>query len=190
MQEHEKTGGNAPIPDVLKEIASACDGKINEVGILPDGSGFATMSMPLRPDHWIYGKEFNGEYEAPPMVFRMGAESRAVVDVFDHSGAKQKPSVVELEEILAHTPAGAASIRPDGSIVVGMTREEMAEKIREAGKYAVRSATMQGKEMDFDPDALLQNLVVGFLGYWTEDGLSGCDDWANPPRFRKPKTAD
>lgn len=44
------------------------------------------------------------------------------------SGAKQKPSlkrlaaVVELEEILAHTPAGAASIRPDGSIVVGMTR--------------------------------------------------------------------
>ena len=130
MQEHEKTGGNAPIPDVLKEIASACDGKINEVGILPDGSGFATMSMPLCPDHWIYGKEFNGEYEAPPMVFRMGAESRAVVDVFDHSGAKQKPSVVvlvarQLEEILAHTPAGAASIRPDGSIVVGMTRSHL-----------------------------------------------------------------
>lgn len=26
-----------------------------------------------------------------------------------------------------------------------------------------------------DPDAVLQNLVVGFLGYWTPDGLSDLD---------------
>ena len=38
---------------------------------------------------------------------------------------------------------------------------------------------MNGKEMDFDPGALLQNLVVGMLGYWTENGLSS-DEWANP----------
>jgi hypothetical protein len=60
-----------------------------------------------------------------------------------------------------------------------LTRDEWAEKINEAGKYAVRCATMNGKEQDFDPDALLQNLVVGFLGYWTENGLSS-DDFANP----------
>ena len=165
MQEHEKTGGNAPIPDVLKEIASACDGKINEVGILPDGSGFATMSMPLCPDHWIYGKEFNGEYEAPPMVLKMGASERI------HLGIST-PAPIDLQGVSYVIPAEA------------LTKEQMADKIRQAGKYAVRSATMQGKEMDFDPDALLQNLVVGFLGYWTEDGLSRIDDWANPPRFR------
>ena len=59
--------------------------------------------------------------------------------------------------------------------------------IRLAGKYAVRCATMNGKEMDFDPDALLQNLVVGFLGYFTEDGLDHEDDWANPPHLQKAK---
>jgi hypothetical protein len=62
-----------------------------------------------------------------------------------------------------------------------MTRTEFAAKIREVGKYATRCATMNGKEMDFDPDALLNNLVVGLLGYWTESGLSS-DEWANPPQ--------
>jgi hypothetical protein len=46
-----------------------------------------------------------------------------------------------------------------------LDKRKMADLIRAAGKYAVRCATMNGKEMDFDPDALLQNLVVGFLGY-------------------------
>ena len=55
----------------------------------------------------------------------------------------------------------------------------MADRVRAAGKYAVRCATMNGKEMDFDPDALLQNLVTGFLGYHTENGLSDDED-ANP----------
>lgn len=56
---------------------------------------------------------------------------------------------------------------------------EIAEKIRAAGRYAYRSATMSGKEPDLDPDALVQNFIVGLLGYWTPDGLSS-DDWANP----------
>ena len=51
-------------------------------------------------------------------------------------------------------------------------RQEWADKIREAGRYAIRASTMNGKEMDFDPDAMLQNFVVGMLGYWTLDGLS------------------
>ena len=51
-------------------------------------------------------------------------------------------------------------------------RQKFVKMLREAGKYAVRSATMKGKDMDFDPDALIQNLIIGFLGYYTPDGLS------------------
>lgn len=58
-------------------------------------------------------------------------------------------------------------------------RAEMAEALLMAGRYAVRAATMKGQEPDFDPDALLQNLVVGFLGYHTPSGLTD-DEWANP----------
>lgn len=58
-------------------------------------------------------------------------------------------------------------------------RKKMEENLRLAGKYACRSATMNGKDLDFSPDALLQNLIVGMLGYWTETGLSS-DEFANP----------
>lgn len=58
-------------------------------------------------------------------------------------------------------------------------REQWVAAIRAAGRYAYRASTMQGQELDLDPDALLQNLVVGLLGYWTPDGLS-TDAWANP----------
>jgi len=51
-------------------------------------------------------------------------------------------------------------------------RPAWAQKIRQAGRYAIRASTMKGKEMDFDPDAMLQNLIVGMLGYWTPDGES------------------
>lgn len=61
----------------------------------------------------------------------------------------------------------------------GAARQAMAAKIWEAGKYAVRGATMHGECEDFDPDALVQCLVVGMIGYFTEDGLSS-DAWANP----------
>jgi hypothetical protein len=53
---------------------------------------------------------------------------------------------------------------------LGAKRNGLADQIRAAAHYAVRGATMKGKEMDFDPDALVQNMVVGMLGYWTEDG--------------------
>lgn len=44
-------------------------------------------------------------------------------------------------------------------------REDAKREIYEAAKYAVRGATMNGKAMDFDPDALCQNMVIGLLGY-------------------------
>ena len=52
-------------------------------------------------------------------------------------------------------------------------RTELAEMLTLAGRYAVRAATLGGKDMNFDPDALLQNLIIGMLGYCTADGLSG-----------------
>lgn len=56
---------------------------------------------------------------------------------------------------------------------VGPKRNELADQIRAAARFAVRASTMNGKEMDFDPDAMVQNLIVGLLGYWTEDGSHG-----------------
>lgn len=59
-------------------------------------------------------------------------------------------------------------------------RQQFNDMVKVAARYAVRAATMKGKEDDFDPDALVRNMVVGMLGYHTPDGLSGLDDWANP----------
>lgn len=109
--------------DVRKLILDA-GGTIEEMGALPDGSGFAMASFPLPKAHWIYGR--TGK---PPAPWITGTNETA-------------------------------------------KREAMAELIREVGRYAVRASTMNGKDMDFDPDAMLQNLVVGFLGYWTPDGTS------------------
>jgi hypothetical protein len=118
-------------PKIVKELAKMVGGTIEDSGRLPDGSGFATMSMPLPKDHWLTKPGL----EPPPMPFRMRE---------------------------------------------GPTRQEWVEKISAAGKYAVRASTMNGTDNDFDPDAMLQNLVVGMIGYHTEDGLSSLDDWMNP----------
>lgn len=109
--------------NILDEIAEATNGKIEEIGRLPDGSGFATMSMPLPKDHWLYGDGAN----APPMPFRMGTGDPRRVD--------------------------------------------FSRAIQTAARYAIRAATMNGKETDFDPDAMVQNFVVAMLGYYTRDGL-------------------
>lgn len=42
-----------------------------------------------------------------------------------------------------------------------------------AARYAVRCATINGTEEDFDPDALVQNFITGMLGYYTPSGLTG-----------------
>ncbi len=58
-------------------------------------------------------------------------------------------------------------------------RQQFNDAVRAAAKYAIRASTMHGAEVDFDPDAMVQNFVVGMLGYHTDDGLSE-DAWANP----------
>ena len=60
---------------------------------------------------------------------------------------------------------------------IEITRKEFTEKIRQAGKYAVRESTMNGATLNFDPDVLLEKLVEGFLGYFTLDGLPSLNVW-------------
>ncbi len=58
-------------------------------------------------------------------------------------------------------------------------REEVKQMLTQAGRYALRASTLKGQDSDWDPDAVIQNLVVGLLGYNTPDGRSP-DEWANP----------
>lgn len=46
-----------------------------------------------------------------------------------------------------------------------LTHEQRAEVIA-AVRYAIRGATMNGRETDFDPDALVQNAVVALCGFY------------------------
>lgn len=109
--------------------------------ILPDGSAFDVMSLPLPKDHWIYATDADGFHEPPPMPFRMGyADPR---------------------------------------------REQFNEMVRAAARYAIKASTMNGQDSDFDPDAMVQNFVVGMLGYHTPDGLSG-ENWGNPDPVPEP----
>lgn len=50
-------------------------------------------------------------------------------------------------------------------------RDEWAEKIRTAARWAIQASTVCGKDPDFDPDAMVQNFVVGMIGYWTQNGF-------------------
>lgn len=148
--------GELPENHPVRMIADAAGGKVEEVFDLPDGSGAATISIPLPKNHWIYRHGYN----VPPMPFRLGTD-----EVFFFGKHKK--------------------LDPDGGVMNGtlnaLDKLGFERAIRAAGKYAIRCATMNGSDPDFDPDALLQNLVVGMLGYWTGNGLSKTDDWMNPP---------
>lgn len=110
---------------IVQQLADAVGGTIEEMGALPDGSGFAIMSMPLPRDHWsVVNPDAPNE---PPMPLRMGTDDPQ--------------------------------------------REILRADIIAAGRYAFRASTMNGKDTDLDPDALIQNLVVGLLGYYTPNGL-------------------
>lgn len=126
--------------DILNEIVKATKGEIENVVVLPDGSGFAGVTMPLPENHWLLKNP--DDYNIPPMPFRMGVNHPC--------------------------------------------RKGFQKALMDAGKYAVRCATMNGKIIDFDPDALLQCLIVGFLGYSTETGLSK-DISDNPKEYEEDK---
>lgn len=52
----------------------------------------------------------------------------------------------------------------------GGVRDTLVAEILPAARYAIRASTMNGQEVNFDPDAIVQNFIIGMLGYWTEDG--------------------
>jgi hypothetical protein len=58
-------------------------------------------------------------------------------------------------------------------------RGELADEIKMGARYAVKASTMSGLDDDYDPDALVQNMIVGLLGYWTHDGHTHADDILN-----------
>ena len=51
-------------------------------------------------------------------------------------------------------------------------RANLKAAIQAAARYAIRASTNNGKVIDFDPDAMVQNFVIGLLGYYTHDGSS------------------
>ena len=53
---------------------------------------------------------------------------------------------------------------------VGPERDAFAESVRDAARYALRASTMNGTAPDYDPDAVVQNMIVGMVGYWSKDG--------------------
>lgn len=99
----------------------------NDTTVLPDGSAFATGSMPLPKDHWIY-KE-TGE---PPTLLRCGTDDPK--------------------------------------------RKELKKAIQEGVQYAIKGASANGSLEDMDPDAIVQNAVVGIIGYNTPDGTDLSSD--------------
>ncbi len=134
----------------VHDIAEALGGEVEWMERLPDGSGAAVVAYPLPSDHWLTAPSF----AVPPMPLRLGT-----------------------------TGAIEATILPGEEgrkCLLSLRREGMAELIREAARYAVRASTMNGQSPDFDPDAMVQNFVVGLIGYWSPDGRSS-DEWANPP---------
>ena len=53
----------------------------------------------------------------------------------------------------------------------GDERSRLCQQITAAARFAIRASTRNGKEMDFDPDAMVQNMIVGLIGYWTATGM-------------------
>lgn len=133
-------------PELIQRLARDVGGTINECAALPDGSGFATMSMPLPKGHWLTAEGDNDS----PMPFRMGAHDYVVVAMFPNTGY------------------------PDRHL--RLSKREFEAEILKAAQYACRASTMNGKETDFDPDAMTRNFINGMVGYNTVDGRSHLDD--------------
>ena len=80
----------------------------------------------------------------------------------------------------ANVPPMGLRVGLDGlDTIPQLSRVQANAIVQRAARYAVRASTMNGSVDDWDPDAVVNNMVVGLLGYFTPDGLSP-DVWANP----------
>ncbi len=115
-------------PNLISKLADSLEGTLHEVGTLPDGSGFATMSFALREDHWLYETTPEGYTPNPSYPLLAGKDSKA--------------------------------------------RDFLTRLVEQGARYGVKAATMNGREDDFDPDALVRNVQNGLFGLHTDTGLS------------------
>lgn len=53
-----------------------------------------------------------------------------------------------------------------------LLRLELVGAVKLAARLAIKQCTDHGKDMDFDPDALVQALIVNMVGHNTPDGLT------------------
>lgn len=63
----------------VDRLLDALDGNMEDMYVLPDGSGFFTMSYPLPEDHWLYAGDEDTildeyGYEDPPAHMRIGTD--------------------------------------------------------------------------------------------------------------------
>lgn len=117
-------GFRAHVRKVQQKRFEICPNPDGGVTVLPDGSAFAVVSLPLPDRHWLYAEHEN----IPPMGVRTGTDDPR--------------------------------------------RRGLEAAIRAAVRYGYRCASMNGKATNIDPDALVQNVIVGLLGYHTPDGSS------------------
>ena len=123
----------------------------DQVTVLPDGSAVAIGSFPLPDNHWLTREGAS----VAPMPLRMGAGHFVLIRTYEEREAKHSR--------LFHY----------------LSRSALEKMIAQAARFAIRGATMKGAENDFDPDALVQNMIVGMLGPSTETGLYE-EAWENP----------
>lgn len=87
--------------------------------VLPDGSSFCVVALPLPADHWLYAPECT-EWDS----------------VRDTSADTPQP-------------------------ILG---NDQREAVKAAIRWAIRGATMNGAEPDYDPDALVLNAAYALCG--------------------------
>ena len=68
----------------------------------------------------------------------------------------------------------------------GEARAAMVKKVTAAARYAFRRATENGTKISLAPDELVQNFIVGMIGYSTADGTvddAGANPHPLPPQY-------
>lgn len=112
------------------------------ITIRPDGRGFVDNTLALPSDHSI---------NVPVTVLPDGSavmltSTPLPKDHWLYEGTENNlPKCVLTSEIVQDS-------------------EKLKYLIRTAGKYAIKTCTRNGQDMDFDPDAMLQALVLALLG--------------------------
>lgn len=125
--------------------------------VLPDGSAFAEISFPLPQSHWLYKTTPEGYTPEPPMGLRCGT--------LEHIQGTTEPPV----------PTPTINVLK----IESRYREVLTRHVKNAVRYGLKCATRNGKEKDFDPDAVVQSTIVGLFGLYTATGLD-CWDGVSP----------